>query len=98
MDQIDAGVGETVAKLFGRLGRGLSLQRVRFLYQCAYPVNLIHDEIVVECRASVAEEMSGILKDCMVKGMEFYLKKVPVVVEVKTGCSWAEKLLQRENH
>ena len=57
----------------------------------AYPVNLIHDEIVVECRASVAEEMSGILKECMVKGMEFYLKKVPVVVEVKTGYSWAEK-------
>ena len=57
----------------------------------AYPVNLIHDEIVVECRESIAEKISGVLKECMVKGMEFYLKKVPVVVEVKTGCSWAEK-------
>ena len=57
----------------------------------ARPVNLVHDEIVVECRKEVAQEMSKILKDCMVQGMECYLKKVPVVVETKIGDSWAEK-------
>ena len=57
----------------------------------ARPVNLVHDEIVVECRKEVAQEMSKILKDCMVQGMECYLKKVPVVVETKIGSTWAEK-------
>jgi len=33
----------------------------------------------------------GILEDCMVRGMERYLKKVPVLVEAKIADSWAEK-------
>ena len=57
----------------------------------ARPVNLVHDEIIIECRKDVAEEMLGILPDCMVRGMECYLKKVPVVVEVKITDSWAGK-------
>ncbi len=57
----------------------------------ARPVNLVHDEIIIECRKDVAEEMSGILEDCMVRGMERYLKKVPVLVEAKIADSWAEK-------
>ena len=54
-------------------------------------VNLVHDEIVVESRKEDAQEMSKILEECMVKGMELYLKKVPVVVETKIASSWAEK-------
>ena len=57
----------------------------------ARPVNLVHDEIIIECRKDVAEEMSGILEECMVQGMECYLKKVPVVVEAKIVDSWAGK-------
>ena len=57
----------------------------------ARPVNLVHDEIIIECRKDVAEEMSGILEDCMVRGMERYLKKVPVLVKAKIADSWAEK-------
>ena len=57
----------------------------------ARPVNLVHDEIIIECRKDVAAEMSGILEDCMVRGVECYLKKVPVVVEAKITDSWAEK-------
>ncbi len=54
-------------------------------------VNLVHDEIVVESRKEDAQEMSKILEECMVLGMECYLKKVPVVVETKIASSWAEK-------
>ena len=54
-------------------------------------VNLVHDEIIIECRKDVAEEMLGTLEDCMVRGMKRYLKKVPVVVEAKIADSWAEK-------
>ena len=57
----------------------------------ARPVNLVHDEIIIECRKDAAEEMLGILEDCMVRGMERYLKKVPVLVEAKIADSWAEK-------
>ena len=57
----------------------------------ARPVNLVHDEIIIECRKDVAAEMLGILEDCMVRGMECYLKKVPVVVEAKIADSWAGK-------
>jgi len=57
----------------------------------ARPVNLVHDEIIIECRKDVAEEMSGILEECMVQGMECYLKKVPILVEAKITDSWAGK-------
>ena len=54
-------------------------------------VNIVHDEIIIECRKDVAAEMSGRLEDCMVRGMERYLKKVPVLVEAKIADSWAGK-------
>ena len=57
----------------------------------AYPVNLIHDEIVVECKQNQADEVSEILENAMVDGMQCYLKKVPIVVETKIASSWAEK-------
>ena len=57
----------------------------------ARPVNIVHDEIIIECRKDVAAEMLGILEDCMVRGMECYLKKVPVLVEAKIADSWAGK-------
>jgi DNA polymerase-1 len=57
----------------------------------ARPVNLVHDEIIIECRKDVAAETLKILEDCMVRGMGRYLKKVPVVVEVKITDSWAGK-------
>ena len=57
----------------------------------ARPVNLVHDEIIIECRKDAAEEMLAILEDCMVRGMERYLKKVPVLVESIIADSWAGK-------
>ena len=57
----------------------------------AYPVNLIHDEIVVECKQNRADEVAEILENAMINGMQCYLKKVPVVVETKIASSWAEK-------
>jgi DNA polymerase-1 len=57
----------------------------------ARPVNLVHDEIIIECRKDVAAEMLKILEDCMVRGMGRYLKKVPILVEVKITDSWAGK-------
>ena len=57
----------------------------------AYPVNLIHDEIVVECKQNRADEVAEILENAMINGMQCYLKKVPIIVETKIASSWAEK-------
>jgi DNA polymerase-1 len=57
----------------------------------ARPVNIVHDEIIIECRKDVATEMLKILEDYMVRGMKRYLKKVPVLVESIIADSWAGK-------
>jgi len=51
-------------------------------------INTVHDEIVIECDESIAEEMSGIMRDCMIKAGEHYLHKVPVDVECVISDSW----------
>ena len=33
-------------------------------------------------------KMSGIIEDCIVRGMEYYLKKVSILVEAKITDSW----------
>ena len=51
-------------------------------------INTVHDEIVIECGESIAEEMSGIMRDCMIKAGEHYLHKLPVDVECTISDSW----------
>ena len=54
-------------------------------------VNVIHDEFIVEVREDLQEDVAEIQRGCMKKGMEVYVKDVPVVVEGGTGSSWASK-------
>lgn len=54
-------------------------------------VGCIHDEILVEAPEDSAEEVAKTLKKTMEKAGGKYLKKVPVVAEVKVASSWAEK-------
>ena len=49
----------------------------------AFPILVIHDEIVVEVRADKADETKEWLTTCMVEGMEDVLKEVPVAVAVE---------------
>lgn len=51
-------------------------------------VNVVHDEIVLEVPENDAEEAKNILEQCMKKGMETILKKVPVVVDMKVQKNW----------
>jgi DNA polymerase-1 len=59
--------------------------------QCpgAFPVLVVHDEIVIECAAVDAEKATKWVTDAMVDGMNTYLKEVPVVVEATVADSWA---------
>lgn len=53
-------------------------------------VNTVHDEIVVECDANIAEEVQALVEETMRAAGRFYLKTVPVEVESKIGDSWSK--------
>lgn len=47
----------------------------------------VHDELVFEIKASLAEKASKVIKDIM---EHVYTLKVPIVVDVGIGKSWGE--------
>jgi DNA polymerase-1 len=51
-------------------------------------INTVHDEIVIECDESIAEEIAEIMRDCMIRAGEHYLHKIPVDVECVISNSW----------
>ncbi len=53
-------------------------------------VNIVHDEIVVECDSANAEETAAILESAMIRAGQHYVTKVPVKVDVHTACDWAK--------
>jgi DNA polymerase I-like protein with 3'-5' exonuclease and polymerase domains len=54
----------------------------------AFPVLVIHDEIVVECDHDRAGTVGAWLRKAMIDGMQPLIDPVPVEVEVKTGPTW----------
>jgi DNA polymerase I-like protein with 3'-5' exonuclease and polymerase domains len=54
----------------------------------AFPVLIVHDEIVVECDRDRAEAVGAWLKRCMVDGMAPLIAPVPVEVEVTAADTW----------
>ena len=54
-------------------------------------VAVIHDEIVLECNETKAEETAQLLKNTMEEAGSKYMKDVPVVAEVSIADSWAGK-------
>jgi DNA polymerase-1 len=54
----------------------------------AFPVLVVHDEIVVECDEAQAEAASAWLRRAMLEGMAPLIDPVPVEVEVKVGRTW----------
>ncbi len=53
-------------------------------------VNIVHDEIVVECDAIDAEKTSQILESAMLRAGEEFVSKVPIKVDVHTSGEWAK--------
>lgn len=56
----------------------------------ARTVNTVHDEIVVEAREDVAEEVQHIVEECMVRAGQDILKVVPVVAEASLADYWSK--------
>ncbi|MEJ7848425.1 MAG: DNA polymerase [Pyrinomonadaceae bacterium] len=53
-------------------------------------VNIVHDEIIIECDAAEAEDISVKLDKAMCSAGEEYVKKVPVNVDVHITDEWAK--------
>ena len=54
------------------------------------PVTSVHDELVVECPESIANEVAQTLRNAMIKGMQHYLKEVPIEVDSSISATWWE--------
>ena len=54
-------------------------------------VNSIHDELVIECGESIAEEIRDIVTKMMVKGAKEFLPRVPVNVDAVISDAWLKK-------
>lgn len=53
-------------------------------------VNIVHDEVILECDASEAENAAKILEKAMCDAGEEYVKKVPVKVDVHIADEWTK--------
>jgi DNA polymerase I-like protein with 3'-5' exonuclease and polymerase domains len=71
--------------------RAMTLLDRALLSRDAQIVNSIHDEIVVECEESIAEEVKQIVIQKMIEGAKEFLPRVPVGVEAVISDAWLKK-------
>ncbi len=53
-------------------------------------VNIVHDEIIVECDAADAEQMAKTLDSAMVRAGEQFVKTVPIKTDVRISDEWTK--------
>jgi DNA polymerase I len=51
-------------------------------------VNTLHDEIIIEARDDIEDQVQAIVKECMERSFEQIIPEVPFVVEPKIADSW----------
>ena len=51
-------------------------------------VNMVHDELVFECKADIADYVCNVAKEEMIKSGSRYLKKIPCLVDGKPSDYW----------
>ena len=54
------------------------------------PITLVHDEVVMECPLSEANEVAQTVRDAMTRGMQHYLKEVPIEADTSISANWWE--------
>lgn len=72
------------------LKRSLRLLHDRIRGTSAKLVNIVHDEIIVECTAPEADATAAILEQAMCTAGQEFVKKVPVKVDVHIAEEWAK--------
>ena len=53
-------------------------------------VNIVHDEIIVECDAAESEQTVKILESAMLRAGEQFVSRVPIKVDVHTAVEWTK--------
>lgn len=53
-------------------------------------VNIVHDEIVLECDATDGEATAAMLSGAMIRAAEEFVKHVPIKVDVHTADEWSK--------
>jgi DNA polymerase-1 len=48
----------------------------------------VHDEIICECREELIDEATKLVSDSMIQAAEFYVKSVPMTIDLKVGDCW----------
>lgn len=48
----------------------------------------IHDEIVVECKEEIAEEVKVLLSNTMIEAAEYWVKKIPIIADAYIADHW----------
>jgi DNA polymerase I len=71
--------------------RAMTLLDEALLKRDAQIVNSIHDELVVECEESIAEEVKEIVISKMIEGAKEFLPRVAVTVEAVISDAWLKK-------
>ncbi len=72
------------------LKRALHLLHDKIRGTSARLVNIVHDEIILECDAAEAKKTAEILEKSMCAAGEEYVRKVPVKVDVKIADEWSK--------
>ena len=72
------------------LKRALHLLHERISGTSAKLVNIVHDEVILECDATEAEMSAKILENAMCAAGEEYIKKVPVKIDVHIADEWTK--------
>ncbi len=83
----NAPIQGTASDIFKRAMTLLDQALLRFDAQI---VNSIHDELVVECEESIAEEVKEIVMRKMVEGAKEFLPRVPVRVDAVVADAWVK--------
>ena len=53
-------------------------------------VNIVHDEIIVECDAAEADQISNSLESSMLRAGEQYVKRVPIKIDAHIAGEWTK--------
>ena len=72
------------------LKRALHLLHKEIAGTSAKLVNIVHDEVILECDAAEAEETCKTLEKAMCTAGEEYVKKVPVKVDAHIADEWTK--------
>lgn len=72
------------------LKRALHLLHEKIRGTSAKLVNIVHDEVILECDEREAEKTAKNLEDAMCAAGEEYIKKVPVKVDVHIADEWTK--------